>query len=185
MAADVQIDAGTTGQGRGDEHRLSEDEMAERVDEIIDRFTGVKGSLIPVLQTAQNLFGYLPEKVLKKISLRLDIPYSEVAGVVSFYSYFSTIPKGDNIIRVCLGTACYVRGGKEVLQAIQDYIGIDVGGTTEDRVFSLEVGRCFGACGLAPVVMINEEVYQRVKPAKVKDILIPYQVSESCEEEGA
>ncbi|MFO7850710.1 MAG: NAD(P)H-dependent oxidoreductase subunit E [Spirochaetia bacterium] len=158
--------------------------MAERIDEIIDRFIGVEGALIPVLQSAQNLFGYLPEKVLKKVSLRLKIPYSEVAGVVSFYSYFSTIPRGDNIIRVCLGTACYVRGGKEVLQAIQNQLGIEVGGTTEDMVFSLEIGRCFGACGLAPVVMINDDVFQRVKPAKIKDILIPYQVSEECCEGG-
>jgi len=183
MAVDAIKNEEGTVQGACCSDRLSEDEMAERIDGIIDQFIGIEGALIPTLQSAQNLFGYLPEKVLKKISLRLKIPYSEVAGVVSFYSYFSTIPRGDNIVRVCLGTACYVRGGKEVLQAIQHYLGIDVGGTTEDRVFSLEIGRCFGACGLAPVVMINDEVFQRVKPAKIKDILIPYQVSESCGEE--
>lgn len=140
--------------------------------------------MIPILQTAQNMFGYLPEPVLKKVSSSLKISYSEVAGVVSFYSYFSTVPRGKNIIRVCLGTACYVRGGKAVLSAIQDYLGIDVGDTTEDRIFSLEIGRCFGACGLAPVVMINDQVYQRVKPAKVRDILIPYRVAEPCGEES-
>ena len=184
MAVDAQIDQANTDRNKCCEDQLSEEEMALRIEEVIDTFSGVEGALIPVLQTAQNLFGYLPESVLKKVSLRLKIPYSEVAGVVSFYSYFSTIPRGKNIIRVCLGTACYVRGGKEVLAAIQDYLGIDVGYTTEDRVFSLEIGRCFGACGLAPVVMINDHVYQRVKPGKIKDILLPYQVSEPCEGEA-
>ncbi len=183
MAVESELDVKTSSQGCCSQE-LSEDEMAEQIDEIIDRFIGVEGALIPVLQNAQNLFGYLPEKVLKKISLKLSIPYSEVAGVVSFYSYFSTIPRGKNIIRVCLGTACYVRGGKEVLEAIQHTLGIDVGSTTEDRIFSLEIGRCFGACGLAPVVMINDDVFQRVKPSKVKDILMPYQVSETCCEGG-
>ena len=163
---------------------LSEAEMADRIEEVIDRFSEVKGALIPVLQSAQNMFGYLPEDVLKRISLKLNIPYSEVAGVVSFYSYFSTVPRGKHIVRVCLGTACYVRGGKEVLQAIQDVLGIDVGYTTEDRVFSLEVGRCYGACGLAPVVMIDDQVYQRVKPSRVKDMLTPYKVAEPCGEES-
>ncbi len=184
MAVDAQLDQKGTDQGACCSDQLSEEEMANRIDEIIDTFSGVKGALIPVLQTAQNLFGYLPEPVLKKVSLRLNIPYSEVAGVVSFYSYFSTIPRGKNIVRVCLGTACYVRGGKEVLEAIQDYLEIEVGGTTEDRVFSLEVGRCYGACGLAPVVMINDDVFQRVKPSKVKDMLVPYRVSEPCEGEA-
>ena len=184
MAVDAQLDQKETDQGACCSDQLSEEEMANRIDEIIDTFSGVKGALIPVLQTAQNLFGYLPEPVLKKVSLRLNIPYSEVAGVVSFYSYFSTIPRGKNIVRVCLGTACYVRGGKEVLEAIQDYLEIEVGGTTEDRVFSLEVGRCYGACGLAPVVMINDDVFQRVKPSKVKDMLVPYRVSEPCEGEA-
>jgi len=183
MAVDAQLDQMGTDRQACCSDQLSEEEMAVRIEEVIKTFSGVQGALIPVLQTAQNLFGYLPESVLKKVSYQLKIPYSEVAGVVSFYSYFSTIPRGKNIIRVCLGTACYVRGGKEVLQAIQKHLGIDVGGTTEDRVFSLEIGRCFGACGLAPVVMINDDVYQRVKPGKIKDILVPYQVSEPCGEE--
>jgi len=184
MANDTDVDVKNTSQDSCCNRRMSEDEMAEKIEEIIDEFIGIKGALIPVLQSAQNLFGYLPEKVLKKISLRLEIPYSEVAGVVSFYSYFSTVPRGKHIVRVCLGTACYVRGGKEVLQAIQDVLGIDVGYTTEDRVFSLEVGRCYGACGLAPVVMIDDQVYQRVKPSRVKDMLTPYKVAEPCGEES-
>ncbi len=183
MSLDTDTDRTDTTQGCCPDE-LSEAEMADRIEEVIDRFSEVKGALIPVLQSAQNMFGYLPEDVLKRISLKLNIPYSEVAGVVSFYSYFSTVPRGKHIVRVCLGTACYVRGGKEVLQAMQDALGIDVGYTTEDRVFSLEVGRCYGACGLAPVVMIDDQVYQRVKPSRIKDMLTPYKVGEQCGEES-
>lgn len=155
-------------------HEPTDAQMIQSLDHIIEGFEGVRGALIPVLQSAQNLFGYLPEIVLKHISISMKIPYSEVTGVVSFYSFFSTIPRGKNIVRVCLGTACYVRGGKNVLQGLKDQLGINVGGTTEDREFSLEVGRCFGACGLAPVVMINDDVHQRVKPAKLREILNTY-----------
>lgn len=165
-----------------DDKVLTEDEICSRLDMVIDSFSETEGALIPVLQSTQNLFGFLPEKAVKHISLRLNIPYSEVAGVVTFYSYFSTIPRGKNIIRVCLGTACYVRGGKEVLEAVKQQLGINIGGTTEDRQFSLEVGRCFGACGLAPVVLVNEDVHQRVKPAKIKDLLTPYMEEAKTEE---
>lgn len=148
--------------------------LQEELDACIEKDGNEPGALIPVLQRAQEIYGYLPKGVLKYISLRLDIPYSEVAGVVTFYSYFSTVPRGRFIVRVCLGTACYVRGGKEVLQSFKNALGIDIGETTEDRQFSLEVGRCFGACGLAPVVLVNDDVHQRVKPSKVKAILNQY-----------
>lgn len=148
--------------------------LLPKVDTYINSHQGAEGILIPVLQHAQGIFGYLPVPVLKHISRRLGIPYSEVAGVVSFYSFFSTVPRGKNIVRVCLGTACYVRGGKEVLSAVSGSLGVDVGDTTADRCFSLEVGRCFGACGLAPVVMINDDVHQRVKPSGVKEMLARY-----------
>ena len=145
------------------------------IDDIIQSYSKEEGSLIPVLQSVQNLLGYLPEEALKHISLKLSIPFSEVTGVVTFYSYFSTVPRGKFIVRVCLGTACYVRGGKEVLEAFRNYLGINVGETTEDKLYSLEIGRCFGACGLAPVVMINDDVHQRVKPSKIKELLKSYQ----------
>ena len=145
------------------------------IDDIIQSFSKEEGALIPVLQSVQNLLGHLPEEALKHISLKLNIPFSEVTGVVTFYSYFSTVPRGEYIIRVCLGTACYVRGGKEVLEAFRNYLGINVGETTEDKLYSLEVGRCFGACGLAPVVMVNDDVHQRVKPSKIKELLKSYQ----------
>ncbi len=152
----------------------SEEELLARLDELLEDYKSKPGGLIPALQMTQNLFGYLPEEALKKISLALDKPYSEVSGVVSFYSFFTTVPKGRNQIRVCLGTACYVRGGKEVLNAIKKELAIDVGQTTEDREFSLDIGRCFGACGLAPVVMINETIHQRVKPSRIKELLAQY-----------
>ena len=121
---------------------------------------------------------------MKKISLALDKSYSEVAGVVSFYSFFSTVPRGKYLVRVCLGTACYVRGGKQVLDAVKKVLNIDVGQTTADRLFSLDVGRCFGACGLAPVIMVNEDVHQRVKPAKINELLNIYRLKERVEAEG-
>ena len=129
----------------------SEEELLARLDEVIERYKDKPGALIPVLQLAQGIFGYLPEVALKRIARGMKKPYSEVAGVVGFYSFFSTVPRGRNLVRVCLGTACYVRGGMQVLDALKKKLGIDVGETTEDREFSLEVARCFGACGLAPV----------------------------------
>ncbi len=152
----------------------SEEELLARLDEVIQRYNDRPGALIPVLQTAQGIFGYLPEVALKRIAKGMRKPYSEVAGVVSFYSFFSTVPRGRNLVRVCLGTACYVRGGMAVLDALRKELRIDVGETTEDREFSLEVARCFGACGLAPVITINDVVHHRVKPARIREVLAHY-----------
>ncbi len=149
-------------------------DMMAWLDDVLEEYSRKDGALIPVLQQAQAIFGYLPQEVLKRVSLGLYIPFSEVAGVVSFYSFFSIAPRGKNVVRVCLGTACYVRGAKQVLEAMKKELGIDVGETTDDMEFSLEVGRCFGACGLAPTVMINDDVHQRVKPAKIAAVLSPY-----------
>lgn len=155
----------------------SEEELLAQLDDVLESYRGVAGGLIPVLQITQTMFGYLPEAALKRISLALGISYSEVAGVVSFYSYFSTVPRGKHVVRVCLGTACYVRGGKEVLAALKDELGIDVGETTPDRDFSLDIGRCFGACGLAPVVLVDDDVHQRVKPARLGQLLDGYRTT--------
>ena len=157
---------------------VDEDVLFERLDRILEEYRNKDGGLIPVLQIAQGIFGYLPENVLRRISAKMDKPYSEVAGVVGFYSFFSTQPRGKNVIRVCLGTACYVRGGKQVLDALKKELAIDVGETTEDKAFSLEIARCFGACGLAPAIMVNDDVHQRVKPARINQILSPYSESE-------
>jgi len=158
------------------EHDLTVRDALPVIDDIIERYQSTKGALIPVLQSTQNLLGYLPKEVLIHISDKLDIPYSEIAGVVTFYSYFTTVPRGKHTVRVCLGTACYVRGGKEVLDAMSKELGIEVGQTTEDRQFTLEIGRCFGACGLAPVVMIDDAVHQRVKPSRIKQLIDLYRV---------
>lgn len=156
------------------EHDPTEAELIARLDEQLEGYGEKPGALIPALQIAQGIFGYLPESALKQICLRLKKSYSEVAGVVTFYSFFSTVPRGKHLIRVCLGTACYVRGGRNVLKAIRDHLGIDVGETTPDRIFSLEVARCFGACGLAPTMTIDGDVHQRVKPHKVDEIVEGY-----------
>ena len=145
---------------------VPEEELFKRLDSCLDEYRQKSGALIPVLQIAQGIFGYLPEKVLKYISRQLGKSYSEVAGVTGFYSFFSTSPRGKHLIRVCLGTACYVRGGKQLLDETKKALQIDVGETTPDGLFSLEVARCFGACGLAPVMTIDGKVHQRVKPVR-------------------
>lgn len=165
-------------------NKVSEEEMLRELDDVLDEYKSVEGALIPVLQIAQKMFGYLPEAALKKISLTLNKSYSEVAGVVSFYSFFSTVPRGKYLVRVCLGTACYVRGGKKVLSALKKELEIDVGQTTKDRLFSLDIGRCFGACGLAPVIMVNDDVHQRVKPVKIAQLLDTYRNSEIATKES-
>jgi NADH:ubiquinone oxidoreductase subunit E len=152
----------------------TEAELLARLEDVIADYRGKAGALIPVLQIAQGILGYLPEPALKLIAEGLGKSYAEVAGVVGFYSFFTTVPRGKHLVRVCLGTACYVRGGKQVLEAMRNALGIDVGQTTEDRMFTLDVARCFGACGLAPAIMIDEDVHQRVKPVKVREILATY-----------
>lgn len=153
---------------------LPEEELFRALDAVIAEYKEKPGGLIPALQIAQSLAGYLPESVLRYVSHGFDKPYSEVAGVVGFYSFFSTEPRGRHVIRVCLGTACYVRGGKQVLDALKKELEVDVGQTTEDRVFTLEVARCFGACGLAPAIMIDDDVHQRVKPTRIRQMLGTY-----------
>ena len=152
-----------------------EDELFVRLDEVLNEYRDQPGALIPVLQMAQGIFGYLPAHVLKHIAKAMNKSYSEVAGVVGFYAFFSTSPRGKHLVRVCLGTACYVRGGKQVLDALRRKLGIEVGETTSDREFSLEVARCFGACGLAPTMSIDNEVFKRVRPIKVGEIIDSYQ----------
>ena len=160
-------------------------ELMARLDEILAEYKGRPGALIPVLQIAQGIFGYLPEPALKRIALAMGKSYSEVAGVVSFYAFFSTHPRGTHVVRVCLGTACYVRGGKQVLETMRKELGIEVGETSKDGMFSLEIARCFGACGLAPAMCIDEEVYKRVRPAKIREILASYYGKPSAVQPGA
>lgn len=152
----------------------TEREKYARIAEVIDEYKDREGSLIQILHMAQGIYGYLPLELQQFIAERLNKPLSEVSGVVTFYSFFSTRPRGENTIRVCLGTACYVRGGKKIIEKLREVLGVEVGGTTADGKFSLEVMRCIGACGLAPAITINDKVYKQVNPDKLRNILEQY-----------
>lgn len=147
----------------------------ELLQQVILNYDREGHNLIQVLHMAQAIFGYLPEPVLRHIGTEMNLPMATVHGVVSFYSYFNTQPKGRHTIQVCLGTACYVRGGKNVLDTLKEVLGIDVGQTTSDRRFSLEVKRCIGSCGLAPAILIDQTIHKRVNPNKLQDILRKYE----------
>jgi NADH:ubiquinone oxidoreductase subunit E len=149
-------------------------EQLAELDKIIIKHKGKPGGLIPVLEEAQVALEYLPMSVQKKIAKELNLPLSRVYGVVTFYSFFTMTPRGKHCVRVCLGTACYVRGGKAIAETLQKDLGINEGETTPDRMFTLETVRCLGACGLGPVVVVDEDIHGRVKPSKVKEILVQY-----------
>jgi NADH:ubiquinone oxidoreductase subunit E len=139
-------------------------------DVIVD-YDRKESNLIQILHMAQAIFGYIPAEVQHFIADQMDLSVSKVNSVLTFYSFFSTQPKGKYTVSVCLGTACYVRGGKDVLSKLKSVLGIDVGATTEDKIFSLSVMRCIGACGLAPAMTINNKVYKQVNPNKIQRIL--------------
>lgn len=149
-------------------------EQVNKLNEIIAKYKGKPGGLIPVLEEAQVSLEYLPISVQKKIAEGLNLPLSRVYGVVTFYSFFTMTPRGKHTVRICLGTACYVRGGKALADTLKKEFGIEEGETTPDRMFTLESVRCLGACGLGPVIVVDENVHGRVKPAKVKEILTQY-----------
>ena len=149
-------------------------ECFKKLEDFINSLPEKQGSLISVLHKAQDIFGYLPSEVQEFVAEKLDIPISKVYGVVSFYHFFTMIPKGKYPISVCMGTACYVRGAEKVLNDIKDLLKIEVGETTVNGMFSLDCLRCVGACGLAPVVMIGKEVYGKDKTKHIKDIILEY-----------
>ena len=149
-------------------------EKYRRIEEIIEEYKTKEGSLIQILHLAQGIYGYLPLELQQFIAQKMDMPLSELSGVVTFYSLFSTRPRGENTIRVCLGTACYVRGGKRILERLKEMLEIEVGDTTADGKFTLEVMRCIGACGLAPAMTINDKVFKQVNPDKLQGIIAKY-----------
>jgi NADH:ubiquinone oxidoreductase subunit E len=153
---------------------FSEEELAA-VDRIINRCKEKAGALIPVLEEVQETIGYLPKSIQKRIAQGLRVPLREVHGVVSFYSFFTMVPRGRHTTRCCLGTACYVRGGKHNMQKLKEVLQIEPGGTTEDRRYSLETVRCLGACGLAPVITVDEDTFRQVKPGELPEILARYE----------
>ncbi len=151
------------------------EEMWKEVDEIVGRYRGTPGSLIPVLEACQNVCGYLPIELQERISKGLKIPGSTVYGVVTFYSFFTMVPKGRHTIKVCLGTACYVRRGKANLDYLRGEFDVEVGGTTENVRFSLDSVRCLGACGMAPAMVVDEDTYAQVSKGNIMEILERYQ----------
>ena len=150
-------------------------EQEKQLKEVIAAHKGEKGAVIPVLHEAQNIYGYLPIEVQQMISEGLDVPLAEIYGIVTFYAQFSLNPKGKYNIGVCLGTACYVKGSGDILNKIKEILNIEVGECTPDGKFSLEATRCIGACGLAPVLTVNEDVYGRLVVDDVADILKKYE----------
>lgn len=149
-------------------------ETYQKIDEVIARKGSESDSLIEILHGVQEELGYLPAPVQEYIAQKLDMPVGAVEGVVSFYSFFTTVPRGRHTIKVCQGTACYVRGGKRVLESVVKHCGCGVGETDEEMKFSVDVVRCVGACGLSPVMTVDDDVYDRVKPARVTEILNKY-----------
>ncbi len=142
-----------------------------KLDGIFAAYGEERGTLIPVLQAAQHLYGYLPREVLEEIALRLEVPLSRVYGVVTFYSQFYLHPRGRNIIRCCDGTACHVKGTPKIVRALEERLGIDAGQTTEDFQFTLEVVYCLGSCALAPVVVVNDRVMGGMTPEKTLEVV--------------
>lgn len=146
----------------------------KKLNNILDGHKADKTSLIPVLQEAQEAYGYLPLEVIKEVSRRLKVPLSRIYGVVTFYSQFYLEKRGRNIVRVCRGTACHVRGGKAIKESVEEFLEIREGGTTPDYKWTLETVACLGACALSPVMMINKNYYGKVNKQKVQKILKTY-----------
>ena len=153
-------------------------EQEQKLLEVIEKNKDLPGALLPVLHEAQEIYGYLPIEVQQMVADGLGVSLSEVYGVATFYSRFSLTPKGKHQINVCLGTACYVKGSDKVLEEVEKMLGIKSGECTPDGVFSIKSCRCVGACGLAPVMMIDEEVYGKLTPAEVHKILADYMARE-------
>ena len=150
-------------------------EQFQKIDAIIAKYKDKPGSLIPVLQQAQDVCGYLPHVVQRYIAKGMKMSPSVVFGVATFYSFFTLVPRGKHVIRVCLGTACYVKRSEEILDKLKDELGIEVGEVTRDKKYSIEAVRCLGACGLAPVVVIGQDTYGDVAATKVMDIVKKYE----------
>jgi NADH:ubiquinone oxidoreductase subunit E len=146
----------------------------QQIRKIVEANHSRAGAPIRVLQQVQGLVGYLPPEVLRAVSKEMGIPLSELYGITSFYSFFSMVPKGKYVLQVCMGTSCYVKGAERILKSLKKDYNLEAGGITSDGKFSLEQVRCLGCCGLSPVMAIRENVYRKVKPSQVKDILSSY-----------
>ncbi|HJX34652.1 MAG TPA: NADH-quinone oxidoreductase subunit NuoE [Desulfatiglandales bacterium] len=145
-----------------------------KVEEIIQRYGKEEASLIPVLQELQSILGYLPEEALVRVSQGLNVPLSRIYGVVTFYAQFYLTRRGKHTVRVCRGTACYVRGGKQLLKAVQQFLGVCENETTPDAKFTFETVACLGACALSPVILVGKNYYGKLTPAKTEKVLRQY-----------
>ncbi len=149
--------------------------MPDELAKIVAEYKGERGALIPILQKVQEKFGYLPKEIIPEVAKSCGMSESEVFGVASFYAQFYFTPRGKHTVKVCLGTACHVRGGERILDEIMRELDIESGGTTKDAKFSLERVACFGSCALAPVLVVNKDVYGRMTVSKAKDTLTQYE----------
>ena len=149
-------------------------QLRAQLDEVIEQHKGEGGALMPIMQKAQEIYGYLPPEVQKHIAIKMGIPVSEVFGVATFYSQFLLNPKGQHPVSVCLGTACYVKGSGLLMEKLEEELGISGDGVTDDGKFSLEATRCIGACGLAPVLTVGEDVYGRLTPDDIPGLIAKY-----------
>lgn len=190
MAQDLETRNGSREQelfmpGKGkSEQPQKKAEATEKYDllnQVMERYSKEPGQLIRILQKAQDIFGYLPGEVQAYIAEKTETPVSEVNGVVTFYSLFATEPKGKNMLNVCMGTACYVKGAQELMDALKDKLDIDEGETTPDRLFTIKSTRCVGACGLAPILVANEDVHGKIGSGDIPRILHKYQKGENIE----
>jgi len=146
--------------------------MHEQLTEIFKKYEGEKGAVITVLQKVQEKLGYLSKEAISEVSKFLRMSETEIFGIASFYAQFRFTPRGKHAVRVCLGTACHVRGGEGIMKAVENRLGIERGGTTRDHKFSLERVACFGSCALSPVIVVDKDVYGRMTPNKVRNILV-------------
>ncbi|HPJ02915.1 MAG TPA: NAD(P)H-dependent oxidoreductase subunit E [Candidatus Limiplasma sp.] len=169
---------GKTGTARVNGCGVCSQESFDEIGNIIDLYKGKEGSLIQVLHKAQEIYGYLPLELQSFIADGLGKSLSEVSGVVTFYPFFKTKPHGRHTISICMGTACYVRGGKKLVETLQELLGIQVGETTEDGMFTFVVERCIGACGLAPAIMVDDTVYREVDEEMLRAIIEKYRKEE-------
>lgn len=155
-------------------NNILREEMFDKLEKYIMSLDTKQGALISILHKSQEIFGYLPVEVQKFVALKLDLPLAEVYGVITFYSFFTTKPRGKHPISVCMGTACYVNGSQSILNELETELSIGVGETTPDGDFSIDVLRCVGACGMAPVVMVGSKVYGKIENGQMKTILKEY-----------
>lgn len=152
-------------------------EITPALREFVDEWRDKPGNLIMILHKTQQEFGFIPRKIAKDLAKDLDVPLAKIYGVITFYHYFKLEKPGDNIISVCMGTACYLKGGNDLIQEFENILGVGINTTTDDGKFSIEAVRCVGCCGLAPVVTVNDEVYGKVKTDELADIIAKHRDS--------